>query len=448
MKINAATWDQQLPIWRQRRRIIWIAIAVAFLVAYFHRSVIGVVSDSLMRDFSMNRATDLGLLASIYFWTYAALQIPAGILADRFGPRRVISLALLASAAGTMLFACASTLPILYAGRFLTTLGVGVIFISMIKIQADWFRLREFATMSGLIVLIGNSGSLLSATPMAFVVDGWGWRSAFFLIALYSASMAAVCWVVIRNRPEDLGLPSVAEIESYEGNLPPPRRSNDISTKACLKTVLLNRATWPPVFSSTFLYGSYMAILGVWGIPYLMQIYGLSRVEASNYILVMIFGNMLGSPLTGYVSDQIRSRRLPFVFDTLILLSALLLLASWNGARPPSFALYPICFAMGVGVSGITLGTACIKEISPPQATGLATGLVNSGPFLGAALMQPLFGWMLDMHWEGAMEQGLKIYPQNAYASAFWLCIGVVSIGLLFTCLIRETRCCMIYRDN
>ena len=442
-----ATWEQKLRIWRRQRIIIWTVTAVAFLTAYFHRSVIGVVADSLMRDFAMEKAAELGLLASIYFWTYALLQVPAGLLADRFGPRQVISLALLVSAAGTVLFGCATSLTALYIGRFLTTVGVGVIFISIIKIQADWFRLREFATMAGLVNLVANSGSLLSATPMAFVVDSWGWRTAFFLIAAYSLLMAAICWLVVRNRPEDMGLPSVAEIEAREGNWVQPACKKELPIKACLKSVLLNWATWPPMFAATAIYGTYMAILGVWGVPYLMQIYSLSRVEASNFILVMAFGNMVGSPLIGFISDRIRYRRLPYFALTLLFLVTLLLLTLWNGARPPLAALYPIFFTIGVGVSSITLGTACVKEINLPQATGLATGITNSGPFFGAALMQPLFGWVLDLNWEGATLEGLKIYPQSAYANAFWLCIAVLALGLLFTCFIRETRCQMIRRD-
>ena len=442
----ADDWTAKLHAWQRRRFLIWISIAVAFLTAYFHRSVIGVVSDSLMRDFAMERATELGLLASIYFWTYAALQIPAGVLADLFGPRRVISLALFVSACGSFLFGWADTVGTLYIGRFLTTLGVGVIFVSMIKIQADWFRLREFATMSGLIVLIGNSGALLSATPMAFIVDGWGWRSAFHLIAAFSALMAAVCWLIVRNRPEDIGLPSVPEIEAREGSRPAAPRSKDLPIRACLTTVLLNRFTWPPVIAATFIYGVYMALLGVWGVPYLMQVHALSRVDASNHILVMAAGNMIGAPLTGYLSDKFNLRRLPYIFDTVILLLALLGLTLWNHAAPPTAFLYGFCFAMGIGVSGITLGAACVKEINPPQATGLATGIVNSGPFLGAALMQPLFGWVLDLQWDGRIAQGLKIYPQSAYESAFWLCLAVLALGLLATCFIRETRCQMLYR--
>lgn len=445
---DSATWEQKIHLWQRRRLIIWTTTAFAFLAAYFHRTVIGVVADSLMRDFAIERATDLGILASIYFWTYALLQIPAGVMADLFGPRQVISLALLVSAIGTVLFGLTENITGLYAGRFLTTLGIGVIFVSMIKIQSEWFRLREFATMSGLIVLIGNSGSLVAATPMAYIVDAWGWRSAFFLIAGYSFFMAALCWIFVRNRPEDVGLPGLFEIETREGNIPVSRSNAHISIADCAKTVLLNRHTWPPLLASTALYGVYMAIIGVWGVPYFMQVYGMPRMEASNYILIMAIGNMLGAPLIGFSSDRIQYRRGPYIAATGLFLAALLLLTLWNGAKPPVAALYPICFAFGLGVSGISLTITCVKEINPPQATGIAAGITNSGPFIGAAIMQPVFGWILDQNWAGAVDQGVKLYPQSAYESAFWLCVATLSVALALSFFIKETHCGLAPRKN
>ena len=434
---------QAIAVWQKRRLLIWGVTAAAFITGYFHRTVIGVVSDNLMRDFAIERAADLGLLASIYFWTYAVLQLPAGIMADRFGPRRVVSLSLLISAAGTLIFTLADTLTGLYAGRFVTTLGIGVIYVCLIKLQADWFRLREFATMSGLIVLIGNSGSLLAATPMAFIVDSWGWRNAFHLIAAYSLVMAVACWLLVRDRPEDIGLPGVAELET---NLPPPpvpARKPTTSIRHCIRIVCRNKKTWPPVVAGATVYGVYMAISGVWGIPYFMQVYGLSRVDASQMVFIMVIGNMITAPLLGVISDRLQLRRGPFLAATAIFLSALLLLTLWNGAKPPAILLYPLCLLFGVGVSGLSLSVACVKEVNPSYATGIATGITNSGPFLGAAFMQPAVGWILDHYWDGAIVHGVKVYPQIAYTNAFLFCCGVLLISLLAAWSVQETHCRM-----
>ena len=169
----------------RRRWWVWAPAALSCWITYFHRVGTGVVADNLMRDFAIERASDLGILASIYFYTYALMQVPAGILADRYGPRLTISAALGVSAIGAMLFGWADTLGDLYFGRFLASLGVSIIYVNIVKVQAEWFRAREFGTMSGLIVLVGNAGSLAAATPLAVVVESFGWRSSVFMIAVF-----------------------------------------------------------------------------------------------------------------------------------------------------------------------------------------------------------------------------------------------------------------------
>ncbi len=434
-------WQALVRALERRRWIVWAPVALAFLAAYFHRTATGVVADSLMRDFAIERAAELGVLSSIYFYTYAAMQVPAGILADFWGPRRAITLALLIATAGAVLFGASESMGALYAGRFLSSVGVGLLFINLIKIHADWFRLREFGTMGGLTVLVGNSGSLLAATPLAFVVEALDWRAAFYIIAAYSLGMAAVCWLAIRDRPADVGLPPIAAVEEREGGAPAATVTARDSVAACIGAVLGNRFTWPPFLAAVAIYGVFMSFLGVWGVPYFMQVYGMSRVEASNLMLLVVAGNMIGGPLVGFFSDRLGYRRLPFTVATALFLAVWLTLTVWNGGRPPVWAVYPIALAIGLGVSGLTISVACVREVNLPHMTGIAAGITNSGPFVGAALMQPLFGWVLDVHWQGAVENGVKVYPAEAWQSAFWLCAATLAVGLALTLLIKETRC-------
>lgn len=442
MEREQDSWQTKVRQLERRRWFVWVPVALAFLAAYFHRTATGVVADSLMRDFAIERAAELGALASIYFYTYAAMQVPAGVLADFYGPRRTIVMALLVATAGAVLFAASNSLAWLYAGRFLSSLGVGLLFINLVKIQAEWFRFREFGTMSGLTVLVGNAGSLLAATPLAFVVEVLDWRAAFYIIGAYSLAMAAVCWLAIRDRPADVGLPPIAAVEGRErGTRPPAAAPPGSSLAASVGTVLGNRYTWPPVLAAVAVYGVFMAFLGVWGVPYFMQVYGMTRVEASNLMLALVAGNMVGGPLVGFLSDRLGYRRWPYTCAAAFFLAVWLTLTVWGGGRPPEWALYPITLAIGLGMSGVTISVACVREVNPPHMTGIAAGFANSGPFVGAAMMQPIFGWVLDRHWQGAIEHGVKVYPQAAYQSAFWLCAAGLAAGLAMTLLIKETRC-------
>jgi len=442
MLVMDAANKQRIVQLNRRRWIVWIPLAFAFLASYFHRTATGVVADSLMREFSIARAADIGGLASVYFYIYAAMQLPAGILADTFGPRRTVLLALLTATAGAVIFGAAQNIPMLYVGRILSSAGVSLIYISIVKIHAEWFRTREFTTMTGLIVVAGSSGFLLAATPLAWVVERFGWRTAFFSIGTYTCLALVFCWLWVKDRPPEVGLPSMAEVEAWEGTIKNERTAEPepYNIKDNLKQVLGNPATWWPFLASVAIYGVYMAFMGLWAVPYLMQVYGFSRVTASNYVMAMSVGTLLGAPIIGVVSDRLALRRLPNLVVSGAFLVLWLVFTFWNGGKPPVWALYPICFGIGLGMSGNNLNVACGKEVTPPAMTGMVAGLVNAGSFVGGALMQPLFGWVLDRHWQGAVEEGVRIYPLEAYQQAFILCAVVLGLGVLFTALIKETR--------
>ncbi len=434
--------EQQIKRLNRYRWIVWTPLAFAFLASYFHRTATGVVADSLMREFAITRAADIGGLSSVYFYIYAVMQVPAGILADTFGPRRTVLLALITATLGAAVFSMAQNIPMLYLGRILSSVGVSLIYISIVKIHAEWFRTREFTTMTGLVVVAGSAGFLLAATPLALMVEWFGWRIAFLTIAAYSIIAAIACWCLVKDRPADLGLPGISELETGEGIVKESNivENNNYNVFDNFKTVIRNLATWWPFLASVAIYGVYMAFMGLWGFPYLMQIYGMTRVAASNYIMAMSIGTLIGAPLIGFVSDRLALRRLPNVVVSTGFLVLWLILTIWNGGKPPVWALYPLCFGIGLGMSGVNLNVACGKEITPPSMTGLVAGLVNSGSFVGAALLQPFFGWVLDRHWQGVMEHGVRIYPLSAYQNAFWWCAIVLGCGVVFTCLIKETR--------
>lgn len=445
------SWQKQIKLIDRQRWLILLPLALAFLTVYFHRVATGVVSDNLMSEFNIHRAADLGLLSSIYFYTYASLQLPAGILADKFGPRRVITVATAVSAIGAFLFGWAPTIEWLYGGRFIVSLGVGVIYVNIVKIYAEWFRTGEFGTMCGFAGLVGNAGAMLAATPLAFMVEFIGWRSSFYAIGAFSLIMSVGCCLIVRNKPGDYGWISIREVESHEGVALDNKKEESVSTVSAwksIKTVLSNKYTWPPFLAAVGIYGAFISFSGLWGVPYLMQIYGMSRIDAANHVLVSSFGFMAIAPVVGFISDKIRLRRLPYTVCASFLLISWAGLTFWHSGKPPEWALYPLCFLMGAGVAATTLPVPCAREVNLPSMTGVAVGIANAGGFAGAALVQPLFGWILDMGWQGTIENGVKIYPQEAFWLAFVFCtlIAAVSVGL--TLMIKETHCLNVAQET
>jgi len=419
------------------RRLRWTAFALgalAFVLAFFHRLAPGAIAGELQQAFGTSSAS-LGLLAATYFYVYFAMQVPSGILADTLGPRKIFTAGALVAGVGSILFGLAPDFGIAVFGRFLVGLGVSVAFIAVLKLNAAWFLERQFATMTGLLMFIGNMGGLLSAAPLALVVAETSWRYVFLVAGALSILLAVLTWLFLRDNPRELGLPSMQQLEG-KPEYPPA----DGNWRKALKTVLANPRTWPGFLLMLGQIGAYLSWGGLWAIPYLHEAQGMSRQLAAWHASLMIVCFALGSLAVGALSDRI-GRRTP-----LMRVLGFVFVACWLpfllGGRLPLAATLALFALMGLSISGATLVWACAKELNPPAFSGTSTSVVNTGGFLGPALSQPLVGLVLDLSSRGAVHslddwrRGLAVL--FAFALFGWLC----------TFMITETRCRNIYQER
>ena len=420
------------------RWLMWAALALAYIIVYIHRVAPSVVADQLMDSFAVQDGAVLGSLAAMYFYVYALMQLPSGLMADSLGPRATVSIGVLFAGLGSLFFAAAPTLVLAFLGRFLVGFGVSIIFVSILKFQAVWFLPREFAFITGLLMLVGNFGAMLATTPLAFLVDATSWRASFVIIGVFSLVIAVICWVIVRDVP-----PNVVTVTDTR---PLSVRLKENMTQ--MTVVIRNAKTWPPFFVAFGLYGTLITFQGMWGIPYLMQVYAMNRTTAANLMLLIGAGMALGSPLIGFFSDRLARRKAPYVFFALLSALCWALLVFWNQGRPPVAALYPLCFLFGFCGGGMTMTFALGKEVNPPQFAGTAVAVVNIGGFLGIALMQPLLGFLLDQRWDGVLRQGVKIYPQEAYFGAFAVCLFFSVVAVVGALLASETKGKNCYKER
>ena len=205
--------------------------------------------------------------------------------------------------------------------------------------------------------------------------------------------------------------------------------------------VVGNRRTWPPVLAAAGVYATEIAFLGLWGVPYLMQVYGFDRVGAANTVALIAIGLIVGAPLVGWLSDRwLVRRRLPFVGFALVYAACWLPLAL-PGWRLEAAMLAPLFFVLGLSSSGFILVWACAREVNDPRRVGIVVGFVNGPIFLGFALLQWLTGVVLDARWTGLMAGGVRLYAAEAYEAAFALCLAVAVGALVCATLVTETRC-------
>lgn len=398
------------------------------------------MADRIMADFNIG-ATAFGSLGAVYFYIYAAMQLPAGTLADTLGPRKTITIGLLLSATGSIVMSQAPSFGMLYAGRVLVSFGVSTVWLNVIKLLMVWFRTRELGTMTGLSSAVVNSGQIAAATPLALLIISIGWQMSLLTIAVVTFGIAAFSWFIIKDSPLQTGLPPIAELDEQDPQQVTESLNLSVPNLAQrFKSVLGNRHLWPLFLVHMGIYGTYSTFFHSWAVIYLMQNYGLARDSAANFVLMAAIGQIVGAPLVGLLSDRIlQKRRLPVLVLASTFLALFLLMTLWNGGKPPLEALYPMCFFIGLSVAGVPLIFAAVKDVARPSVQGMATGLVNMGGFISAAIAQPLFGYLLDRGWQGDMIEGARLYPLAAFRQGLLLCCALAASGFIGTLLTKET---------
>jgi len=423
-------------IHRRMRRLRWtsyILVAVCYVLAYFHRMAPAAIATDLQQSFSASGAA-LGSLAAAYFYTYTVMQIPVGVMADTLGVRKIVALGAAMAGLGSLMFGMADTLALATVGRVLVGLGVSSMFISLMKLNSVWFHDRHFGTVGGMSLLLGNMGSVLAATPLVWAVSYTSWRNVFIAVGIFSLLISVLVWMLVRSHPGEAGLPSMRELE---GNPAHPRHEGHWFDG--LRTVLKNRASWPGFLPNLGVGGSLFAFAGLWGVPYLRDVYGMPRNVAANHTMLLLFCFAVGALLSGILSDRL-GKRLPVIIAgiSLYVLCWLPIVFAWH--LPPSLSYIQFAL-MGLGASGFTLTWASAKEVNLPALSGMATSVVNTGTFLGAAILQPLVGWAMDQHWDGHMLAGARVYSEQNYQTGLGIMFAFAVVGLLGALQIHETNC-------
>jgi sugar phosphate permease len=414
------------------RTAVLVVPATIYLLSNFHRVAPAVVAADLMKAFSITAAS-LGALAAIYPYVFAVMALVAGGLAETLGPRLTLTSGATAMAMGTVLFGLAPVFGVAVAGRLLIGLGASVILISWLSLAAAWYEPQRFAAISGWTQTVGNIGALTASSPLALAVEAIGWRSTFVLVGAVTFLPALAALLLVRDRPE----PSAGRPDPGAGRAP---ALTDVL--ASIPAIVGNSRSWPPVLAAAFVYATLISLLGLWGVPYLTQIYGLGRVAAANTLAWLAIGIVVGSPLIGWLSDRrLGLRKLPLAVSTGLYAACWLALVSTGDARLPVTLLAPLFLVMGLTASGLILVWACVREVNDPARVGIVIGFCNAPIFLAFGIMQWLTGAILDATWTGLVSGGVRSYPEAGYRTAFGVCLGLAIGAVVSTLFVTETRC-------
>jgi MFS family permease len=418
--------------------MIWGLGATFYLMGFFQRVAPAVMTTELMQDFNLN-ATALGNLSAFYFYSYVSMQIPTGILADLWGPRRLLTTGAFVASVGGLLFALAPTIFWAYLGRFLIGGSVAVAFVGCLKLAGEWFPARYFALVSGAALFFGIIGAVFAGTPLRLLVVAFGWRNTMLVSALFTVVICAGVWLIVRDHPAEKGY------TGYTGPASGMQANPRTGIFSGIIEVLRYPNTWLLFVIPGGLVGCVLTFGGLWGVPYLTTHHDLPATRAAALNSALLVAWAIGGPVFGGLSDRI-GRRKPLYF-----MGCVLAVIGWIVIlflpHLPVFLLAILLVITGFASGCIIISFAFAKESVPAHLAGTVNGVINMGVISGPTLLQPAVGWMLDRNWSGELLQGIRIYGLEAYRAGFLLMLGwtLISFALLF--FTRETRCRPISPD-
>ncbi len=405
------------------RWLIFSLLSTAFVLAFFHRVAPTVLAEQLA--VSLNASTvALGSIAAMYFHIYAAMQIPAGIIADKAGTRMTVAMSAAIGGIGSIIFALSTDVVTASIGRFVIGFGVSFAFVGTLRAVGFWFRPEQYAQISGWIILIGNLGAILAGTPLAFSLEYMTWQTAFLIVGVFSMLLGIAILLIVRNTPEEAGFKS-------QGFDHP--QHDDIGFWAGLLAVTKIPGIWFCFFAGFALVGPFFGFAGIWAVPFLMSEIGLTAREAADCITLSLLLLAFSPAFVGWYSDHIGKRKIIVMVSCLLSTIIWALFGFVNG-----LGFWGACLLLTLGgmcCSGMVIAYATAKDMAPPSASGFAVSLVNTGLFTGAALLQILLGWLLSLN---GYSPDNDIDPDFTWAMASL--VGVSALGFVATLWIPETH--------
>ena len=409
---------------------MWGLGATLYLIGFYQRVAPAVMTNELMQDFAIS-AAGLGNLSAFYFYSYVAMQTPTGILADRLGPRRLLTMGALVASLGGLIFGLAPTMMWASLGRLLIGGSVAVAFVGTLKLASHWFAPRQFALASGLALFCGIIGAVFAGVPLRLLVTTVGWRPVMTVSALITLAVAAAIWLFVRDDPSEKGYRSYCPESTEE--------TTKFSITAGIREIFRYRNTWLLCLIPGGVVGCILTFSGLWGVPFLITHYDLSPEQAAALNSAILVAWAIGGPLCGGLSDRMGLRKPLYVICNATLLIAWGVVVFIPGLPMP--LLIGLLLSAGLASGGMIIGFAFIKESVPSDLGGTASGILNMGVMAGPMIMQPAVGWILDLKWHGAVIDGSKIYSFSAYRYGFSLMLVWALLSAILVLFTKETYC-------
>jgi len=398
--------------------------ALFFCYEYFLRILPSVMTEDLLKMFSISGVA-FGNLVAFYYYAYTPMQLPVGIMMDRFGPRKLLVFASLVCVLGTYLFAH-HYLPTAQLGRFLVGFGSAFAFVGVLKLAALWLPPSRFAFIAGMATSLGMVGAMIGDIVLSKLVVVLGSNTTLYLSALAGIGLTIAMWYVI---------PETKAVQTKTVSA-----SSQLSYREFFKAVFKlckNPHMWLVGVIGSCLYLSLSGFAEIWGIPYLIRVYGLSSVSAATSISFVFLGWAIGSPLVGWISDKIGNRRYPIIGGSL--LGSLLFLFLIYFPLIARQYLEILLFTFGLCSSTQIIVFPIARELNVPALAGTALAMTNLLVMLSGVLSQPLIGKALDVFTGIHVKGDLMAFSIRSFQHALTIIPIAFVLAAILTLFVKET---------
>lgn len=376
------------------------------------------MTGELMRDFHVGGSA-LGSLSAMYFYAYVALQIPVGLLMDRFGPRKLMSGALILCAIASVSMASSNSLLAASASRFVIGGSVAFAFVGTLTILTKWFLPQRFSMYAGILQSSGMVGAMLGQAPLRMAVETSSWRVALMMMGGIALMLAIAAFLIVPRR-----------------TTPAETLASNDSTRRGLMSVLKSPRNWLCVLAGFGLAAPMLGFAALWAVPWLNTVRGFTQTQSAGIASLVFMGWLIVAPVAGWISDRIRRRQVVLIVGSMISLLGFLCILFVDIRSPLLMGI--LFFLQGAGGCTMVICFTVIREYNPQGNTSAALGLLNTFVVGSGAVMQPLIGAVLDRRWQGGMMEGARIYNAENYHSAFLLLVAANVMAVLCCLVLKE----------
>lgn len=432
---TAQSLDSSAALVERSTKKAWIVCLTAslfFFYEFVQIMMFNSINPSLMQAFHVT-ATATGQISSAYFIANILFMFPAGMILDRFSTKRIILIAMVTCVLGTIGFSFCETVMQASVCRFITGIGGSFPFLCCLRLASRWFPPRRLALVSGITVTVAMLGGVVGQTPLTYLIGHFGWRDALRIDAFFGVIFTLLIVMNVSDYPK-----GVKKLLS--------KKAQSFNVWEAIGSSLKNRQNWIFGLYTCFLNLPIMILGAIWAGLYLTQVFGLTKTEASLVTSMIFFGTIFGSPVIGLISDMLGKRLLPMKVCGFISLGIMFFIMF--DSHLSFSALLVLYFLLGFITSSQVISYPAIAESNSHQLAGSALGFASVLIMLGPAVLQPLFGWMLDLNWSHKMLNGIPEYGISDFRLALFVLPITFVIAIVLCYFARETNCRHLSSDH